>query len=307
MCFSAKSVLVWLVVVWGCAVLPAQQSVVVSQNSYVDEVLKWRAAHEDRFRSPTGWLALTGHFWLDEGNNLVGSRQDCTVQLPKDAAKEVVGKFRMHGDKIWLDAEPDSQLLADGKQVTSLELPINGLVPESDCAIELKVGERLKLQLVRRVGRYAVRVRDRESPTLTAFQGKTWFEVDPQYRLKAKYVPQAKKLQITNIKGDTVESQFSGSLEFQWQGQTLTLDVIQESPDSLFVIFKDRTSGRTTYGAGRFVDVDLPADESGHVVLDFNKTYSPPCAWSTHTLCPVPPKQNHLPIEIQAGEKLPAK
>ena len=270
-----------------------------------NEVLKWRAEHEARFCSPTGWLALTGHYWLRPGDNRVGSSEDCVVQLPADAAQGLAGVFKLNDNKVVLSISSGGPLLVDGKEATQASLPIDATLPESDCAVKLEIGDRLRLQLVRRAGRMAVRVRDSQSELIKSFTGKHWFDVDSQYRVLAKYhrFEQPKSLKIINVKGDEVDSKIAGSLEFQLKGQTYQLDAIEEGPDSLFVIFKDRTNGKSTYGAGRFVDVSLPADKDGNVVIDFNKTYSPPCAWSPHTLCPLPPKQNHLPIEIEAGEK----
>jgi uncharacterized protein (DUF1684 family) len=195
--------------------------------------------------------------------------------------------------------------MVDGKAVSEATLSIDATKPESDCPTKIAVGDRLKLQLVRRTGRLAIRVRDSQSELLQSFRGKAWFDVKPEYRVLARFEPydKAKLIKITNVKGDQVDTPLGGVLHFEWQGQSLSLDAIQESPKSLFVIFKDGTSGKSTYGAGRFVDVDLPADSDGHVVLDFNKAYSPPCAWNSHTLCPLPPKQNHLPIVIEAGER----
>jgi uncharacterized protein (DUF1684 family) len=67
-------------------------------------------------------------------------------------------------------------------------------------------------------------------------------------------------------------------------------------------MFKDRTNGRTTYGAGRYMYLPLPAN--GIVDLDFNKAYNPPCAYTDYATCPLPPRQNWLPVPIEAGEKL---
>lgn len=285
--------------------LQAGEGPQVVDESYTDQVLKWRSEHETRFRSPTGWLALIGHYWLQPGENSLGTSEDCEVRLPADASKEVVGFFRLSGNRVSLTITAGGPMLVDGQASVQADLPIDSGVPESDCAVKLEVGDRLKLQLVRRAGKFAVRVRDSASESIQEFKGKQWFDVDPDYRVVAKYTPfaQPKSVKIVNVKGDEIESMIAGTLEFQLKGQTLQLEAIAESPESLFVIFKDRTNGQSTYGAGRFVDVELAPNKDGNVVIDFNKTYSPPCAWSPHTLCPLPPKQNHLPLAIPAGEK----
>ena len=301
-CFRPAFVLMMYVCGWSC--LQAEEGPQVSVQQVTDEVNKWRAEHEAQFASPSGWLALTGHYWLKPGDNSFGTGDDCVVRLPADAANDLVGNFRLSDGKVQLTVSKGGPLLADGKELTQVDLPIDAAVPESNCPTKLQIGERLNVQLVRRAGRYAVRVRDSSSESIRSFKGKHWFDVSADYRLSATYAPlaQPKSIKITNIKGDEVDSQISGTISFVWQGQSLQLDAIQEDK-SLFVIFKDKTSGNSTYGAGRFVDVDCPADGSDKVVIDFNKAYFPPCARSPHTLCPLPPKQNHLPIAIEAGER----
>ena len=98
----------------------------------------------------------------------------------------------------------------------------------------------------------------------------------------------------------TDEEPSPGYAEFQIKGRTLRLEPVAEE-DDLFFMFKDTTSGRTTYGAGRFLYADKPKD--GTVELDFNKAENPPCAFTAFATCPLPPKQNALPLAVEAGEK----
>jgi hypothetical protein len=77
--------------------------------------------------------------------------------------------------------------------------------------------------------------------------------------------------------------------------------VLEEGENELFIIFRDQTAGKTTYGAGRFLYADLPKD--GKVILDFNRAENPPCAFTPYATCPLPPRANFLPISIPAGER----
>ncbi|HUM02738.1 MAG TPA: DUF1684 domain-containing protein, partial [Thermoanaerobaculia bacterium] len=93
-----------------------------------------------------------------------------------------------------------------------------------------------------------------------------------------------------------------GALVFEIDGKTYRLDpVLEKGETELFVIFGDRTNGKETYGAGRFLYVPPPVD--GRTVLDFNKSYNPPCAFTPYATCPLPPPENKLTIPIPAGEK----
>jgi uncharacterized protein (DUF1684 family) len=132
----------------------------------------------------------------------------------------------------------------------------------------------------------------------------TYYPVKPEYRVTAKLVPYtpSKLIAIPNILGQIEQEPCPGYLEFSLQGQVFRLDPVVQG-NSLFVIFKDATAGNETYPSGRFLDADMPSGKDRHeVVLDFNKAYNPPCAFTPYATCPLPPQQNVLPVSIEAGE-----
>jgi uncharacterized protein (DUF1684 family) len=90
---------------------------------------------------------------------------------------------------------------------------------------------------------------------------------------------------------------------FSKDAQEYRLETILELPDDkeLFIMFADATSARETYGAGRFLYIPMPSN--GRTSIDFNKAYNPPCAFSDFATCPLPPRQNHLLLRVEAGEK----
>jgi uncharacterized protein (DUF1684 family) len=118
----------------------------------------------------------------------------------------------------------------------------------------------------------------------------------------AKWVayPAPKKIPITNILGMTDLEDAPGYAEFTLAGKPVHLEPVIEK-NQLFFMFKDATSGGTTYGAGRFLYAGMPKD--GTVDLDFNKAKNPPCAFTAFATCPLPPKQNTMPVALEAGEK----
>jgi uncharacterized protein (DUF1684 family) len=130
---------------------------------------------------------------------------------------------------------------------------------------------------------------------------RRWFPVRESYRVTARFVSYAtpKSIPIASIIGYTDQEMSPGYAEFSLAGQKLHLEPVLEDGD-LFFIFRDQTAAIETYGAGRFLHAALPRD--GKVELDFNKAYNPPCAFTPYATCPLPPKQNFLPIRIEAGE-----
>lgn len=272
-------------------------------EEYRKEILAWRQQQDDRLKAPDGWLALIGHHWLTKDMTAIGKDDRSDIPLPEFVGAQCRATIIIDQGKIWLESDLSSGILVNGKAIAKAELKIDQTKPESDSQDAITVEDRLRLQLVRRNSKLAIRIRDSQSNAIQYFRGKRWFNVDPAFRVEARFksYDPPRRIQIVNIRGDVVPSEIVGQLQFELQGKKLALDAIQESEDSLFVLFKDKTNGQTTYGPGRFLDVAKTKDE--HLVLDFNKAYNPPCAFNPNTLCPLPPKQNHLDLEITAGEK----
>jgi hypothetical protein len=108
---------------------------------------------------------------------------------------------------------------------------------------------------------------------------------------------------ITNVLGQTTPQPSPGKLVFDLKGVRLTLDALEEG-EGLFLLFADETNGGETYPSGRFLYTGKPGPD-GFVELDFNRSINPPCAFTAFATCPLPPRQNRLPLSIKAGEKDP--
>jgi hypothetical protein len=160
------------------------------------------------------------------------------------------------------------------------------------------------LRIIDRSGKLALRVKDTLHPSRAAFTGLEYFPVDTSWRLRARLVPhdEPKTLEVIDVLGQVQTYESPGALEFRHAGETYRLDAaIEPGTEDLFVMFRDRTSADDTYPAGRYVYAPLP-DSTGATVLDFNRAYNPPCAFTALATCPLPPRQNLLPIPIRAGE-----
>jgi uncharacterized protein (DUF1684 family) len=251
---------------------------------YRVEIERWRAERETELKAEDGWLALVGLHWLKPGANSFGSAQDNAIVLPQSAPPRA-GRLEHHGGTT-------VAFLASGGERTLGEKDV------------LRLGT-LSMFVIRRGDRYALRVRDTESPTRRAFKGLSWFPVDPAYRVEARLVPHARetRIPIPNVLGSVTPMKSPGKVVFELRGKRLSLTPVFESDDAreLFFIFKDETARAETYGAGRFLYSELPKD--GALVLDFNKAYNPPCAFTQYATCPLPPAQNVLPLRIEAGER----
>lgn len=263
-------------------------------DDYVQQIDKWRETREARLKSDTGWLTVAGLFWLKPGVNTAGTGAKNTIVLPAGSAPARIGSFDLAGKAVTFHAEAGVPVRVDGKEVSEAELKPDTSEHPDEVTIE-----DLTMFVIERAGQYGIRLRDKNSPYRRDFTGLKWFPVRPDYRVEAQFVSEPKKIPILNIVGQTDEEDSPGYVEFTLAGQTLRLRALTED-NTLFFVFRDRTSGHTTYGASRMLNTEMPKD--GKVVLDFNKAYNPPCAYIPYATCPLPPHENRLPVAVEAGE-----
>ena len=146
---------------------------------------------------------------------------------------------------------------------------------------------------------------DSQNPDRLNFKDTEFYPADLKWRIDAQFEPYnpPKPMPIVNVLNMESSESSPGAIKFTVDGHEYRLDAITEKDEPrLFMIIADKTSGKETYPAGRYLYVD-PPDASGRVIIDFNKAYSPPCAFTKFATCPLPPKQNRLPFAIDAGEK----
>lgn len=269
-----------------------------SDTTYRAEIEAWRAKRIEGLRRPDGWLTLAGLFWLEDGENRLGSDPSNRVILPA-AAPKFLGVILLSRGAVSVRANPGVGLTCDEKPVIAMPLQTDALGEPT----VLKHGT-VSFYVIVRGKRFAVRVKDSQSPERLGFHGIDSYPIDRRWRLEARFEPYdpPKPIPIPNVLG-TVENENSpGAVVFDFGGRSYRLDAVTESgTDELFLIFGDQTNGTQTYGAGRFLYAAAPA--GGKTAVDFNEAYNPPCAFTPYATCPLPPAQNRLPIRIEAGEK----
>jgi uncharacterized protein (DUF1684 family) len=269
--------------------------------AYKTEVEKWQKERLTNLKKEDSWLTLVGLYWLKEGENKFGTNAANSIALPRDKAPNVAGSFWLDKGHVRLAALPSANITADGKSVTTLDLKDDN---DDNGPTILKVGT-LIINIVKRGDRIGVRVKDSQAAARLQFKGLDYFPTDTKWRVEARFEPYqpAKMIPITNVLGMTDDEISPGALAFAVDGKTYRIDPILEKAETdYFIMIADETTGSETYGAGRYLYVS-PPDASGKVVIDFNKAYNPPCAFTAYATCPLPPRQNHLPLRIEAGEK----
>lgn len=264
--------------------------------THQQEITEWTKKRIDFLRSPAGWLNLEGLFWLHPGRNYFGSGSQNDLVYKHPSMPEVAGYFEWVDGTVTWTSQPGVSITVRDSLVSRL------MVYEEGRPTPLLSLQTLRWNLIKREEKMGVRLRDLTGAGVRDFRGIERYPTDLSWRVTAKLeaAPQA-NIFITNVLGQTNAQQSPGKLVFNFQGKTYRLDALQEE-NELFIIFADATNGKTTYPSGRFLYAALP-DEKGNTVLDFNKAFNPPCAFSPYATCPLPPPQNRLPIAVRAGEK----
>jgi uncharacterized protein (DUF1684 family) len=262
----------------------------VNRAAFQRDEMEWRQGRATRLQAPDSWLSLIGLDWLNEGRN--------QLRLPGGAAGTIV----LRNGKAILEPAKSSGLTIDGKPVTSAVELVNDAAPAG--ATVVKRGSA-QFEIIKRNDRYAVRAKDAQNEARLHFKGLEYFPPDPKWRLTAKFAPYnpPKKIAITNVLGMTSDEISPGALVFAVNGKEYRVDpILEQGEKDLFLIIKDQTSRDLTYPAARYLYAKPPGPD-GTTVVDFNRAYNPPCAFTPYATCPLPPRQNVLPFRIEAGEK----
>jgi len=270
-----------------------------SDQEYVNQINQWHQKRVERLTSESGWMSLAGLYWLQESDNTFGADSTNDIVFP-DKAPDFIGSFILNDGNITAKILPDVNIMHNEKPVKEIEM-------KTDVDGEpttLSYGT-LSWYIIERSSDFAVRLKDSANPNIKSFHGIERYPVDPAWRLDATfetYNPQ-RSISVPTILGTISEEPSPGALVFKIHNKIYKLDAIGNlDDDEFFIIFGDETNKDETYESGRYVYVDNPGND-GKTIIDFNKAYNPPCAFTVFATCPFPPEQNILPIEIKAGEK----
>ena len=280
-------------------ILGGQRLTAADPAEYQAGIEEWHRQRAASLTSETGWLSLIGLFWLEEGDNTFGSSADRDIVLPETKSPPHAGTLNLQGGRVHLRVAGGTVIVHEAEPVTDLDLAVD----TTGHPTILDLGD-LQFYVIERAGRFGLRIRDRQHPARFEFSGIEAFPIDPQWRLTGRLETHdpPRTIKIPNVLGQVTPQPSPGTAVFEVAGAEYHLDALAGPNDTLYLIFADQTSGRDTYGGGRFLYSE-PVAADGSVVLDFNKAYNPPCAFTDYATCPLPPRQNKLSVRIDAGEK----
>ncbi len=267
-------------------------------DAYLEEIDAWKAKRLESLKSQEGYLTLAGLFPLAEGRNPFGSAADNALVFPAGAPPHA-GVFVLDKGAVTLEVTAGVEIASAGEPVSAM--PLGSDVDEETTMLEMG---SFRFYVIDRSGDLYIRLKDLDSELLKHFDGIDCFPADSAWRIEGRlevYDP-PRTIRIPNVLGGEFEELCPGRVVFEVRGEKCSLEPVNASGGRLFFVFGDDTSGLETYGGGRFLVADGPSGD-GTIVLDFNKAYNPPCAFSPFATCPLPHETNRLTVRIEAGEK----
>jgi hypothetical protein len=289
-----KTVLVLLsllLVMFSCKQQPS-----IDHNAYLKEMDQWHAERLSRLKDKNGWLALAGLYWLKEGSNTFGSDSSNSLVFPK-YAPPFIGTLELKDSTVYLQ-ETVQPVMIDSAPASHRKL-----VDDMSGKPTRMILDRYSWNIIKRGDRFGVRLRDFESPILDSLKNVPIFETNELYRVVADFKPfdVPEKQLVHTVIGTEAENTIPGVLSFRLNGKKYKLYPAAYGGE-WSIVFGDQTNGEETYDAGRFLDISTP-DLHNKVIIDFNKAYNPPCAFTPYATCQLPHRSNILPVRIEAGEK----
>ena len=271
----------------------------LAASDFQSEHAAWVKERAEELSKPDGWTSLTGLHWIETDKVSVGGGENNDIRLA--IAPDRLGDVEQRADGLYFTAVDGVAITTDGQPLQgAVRLQPEGKGGGTKLAYDADKGQ---ITAIKRGERLALRVRHADAPARLNFGGLDFFPADEAWRVQARFVPHpaGKTLPILNLIGDINDSPNPGYVEFEHDGRTWRLEALGDPAKSLNLIFQDRTSGQETYGVGRYLHTDAVAAD-GTVVVDFNRAFNPPCAYTEFATCPLPPAENRLAQKDDSGQ-----
>ncbi|MBM3178582.1 MAG: DUF1684 domain-containing protein [Bacteroidetes bacterium] len=288
-----------LLIALSFLLITCQQEKSTDDGSYKKEIEAWHQERVNNLKAPNGWLNLAGLYWLKSGANSFGSGKENDLIFPENKIAGNAGVFLLQNGQVSVLPAKGVQFYEDGN-------PFNGgkiFPPDSGNAMYL-THQSLRFTVIKRNERLGIRLRDDSMLEDVNLSGLVRFPVNKNYEVEGILISGTENdsIDIANVLGQQTRQKSGGRFAFELLGEEFELTTIDEGGAELFIVFGDKTTGKETYGGGRFLYVPKP-DQDGKTIIDFNRAINPPCVFTEFATCPLPPAYNKLGRAVEAGEK----
>jgi len=296
--YKLTSIAILFIIILAAVCCSEKETKPKGTPEYIAEIDQWHQKRIERLKDENSWLTLVGLYWIKEGENTFGSDRNNDIVFPQNAPQKI-GKVILKDSVITLEVDTGVNVTVEGKSIKEIKLA-HDLTGNPTI---LNLGS-LRWYIIKRGDRYGIRLRDINVPLRNEFNGIERFPVNEDWKITASFeaYDPPKVMYLPTQIGTVDEEPSPGAVVFERAGKTYRIDAV-DAGERLWLIFADETSGKETYGAGRYLYIDKP-DSTGKTVVDFNMAYNPPCVFTRFATCSFPPKQNFLKLEITAGEKM---
>lgn len=283
----------------GCAETPPPPERKTVDVAFLRDWQVWRHQREQDLVRPDGWTSLIGLHWIEPGAHFVGSDRRNGIRLAMGPAH--LGMIERRGERLRFVPERGVALTLDGQPLRGEATLRTDADPAGASVIGFDGGNG-GARVLRRGARYALSVWHADAPTRTGFGGLRHWNPDPAWRLPATYVtyPQPRTLELHDIVGNVVHVPNPGYVTFSRGDREFRLETVElsELGDAPMLLFADHSNAKGSYSAGRYLRLERKGE-----VVDFNRSYNPPCAFTPYSTCLLPPLVNRLELAVTAGEK----
>lgn len=270
----------------------------INGSTYKNEIAEWDKKRMESLKSATGWVNLSGLFWLKEGENKFGSAAGNELVFKEKDFPALLGTFLLKGNEVVWTTAGDHAVFAQQEKIKTATIFSGEEINATQLAFQT-----FRWSIIKREDLVGIRFRDLASPLLDKLQHIERYTINQDWRINARIEKSVlPSVSILNVLGQTTQEKSAGKVVFEYKGKSYSLDVVDEGTTNLFVLFGDDTNAKETYPTGRFLYIPRP-DANGNTIIDFNKAFNPPCAFTPFATCPIPPKQNILPFAVKAGER----
>lgn len=291
----------------SCSNEPWPRPAAMPNEQFVAEFGVWRDDRRSRLVAPgSGPVSWVGLWELPPGDIALGADSSLPIVLPAMDAPRVMGTLQRSGQVVRFTPAPRAKVALGDSVRTPVTDALTLVNDRADSATVLAVGSlRMRVHAEPGTERLWLRVWDVDNPARASFTLPESFVPDTAWRISALLQPfeQARMYRVADIAGGSQAYQAPGELVFHVGGKEHRLTPFADSTSrDYFVMFWDSTALTTTYEAGRYLRVPFP-DSTGWTVIDFNRSYNPPCVFTAYSTCALPPRENRLQLAIPAGEK----